>query len=444
MIKVSIISLGCPRNLIDSEVMAGSLKKGGFTITDNPGGAEVCIINTCAFIGPARDESIDVILETAELKKKGRLKKLVVCGCLSQLYKEKLLKEAPEIDLLVGTSDFHKIRDILIDAESGRKRSEISCNLKYLYDENSPRFLFTPRHYAYIKVSEGCNNRCSYCIIPRLRGNFRSRSVESVVKEVEDLAGSGRLKEINLIGQDTTLFGIDKYGRLMLPYLLDRLCSLDNSIRWIRVLYTHPRHYTDEFIEAVRREDKICKYLDLPLQHISDKVLSRMNRHVTRKKITALIEKLRNRIPGLILRTSLIVGFPGETDKDFKELMGFVRDTKFERLGVFIYSREEGTAASRLKGAVPEKVKKERRDAVMSLQKNISRRRNRSMIGRRMEVLIDEKVKKGKGEFIGRTRGDAPEIDGNVYVAGNNLKIGGFYSVKITDAIDYDLIGKKV
>ena len=442
MAKVNIISLGCPRNQLDSEVMAGSLKKNGFMIVPTASGADVCVINTCAFIRSAREESVEKILEAAELKKKGKVGRLVISGCLSQLYKGKLSSCLREADLVLGTSDFPRLAALLKNIRS--KKTIVSPAPDYLYDERSPRIISTPSHYAYVKISEGCSNFCSYCIISRLRGFFRSRSINSVIEEVKQLSASGKLKEIILIGQDTTLFGIDRYGRPGLGELLRRICALKNSVAWLRILYTHPAHYSDELISVIRGEDKICKYLDLPIQHISDNILKRMNRRVTKKEITTLIGKLRARIPGLVLRTSIIVGFPGETDRDFKELVHFLRDTKFERLGVFTYSKEEGTRASRFDKQIPEKRKEERLDILMKMQQNISRAINKRALGKTCEVLIDERIAGEKEKFLGRTRSDAPEIDGVVYVSGRNIKTGGIYKVKIKDTLEYDLVGDKI
>ena len=444
MLKIGIISLGCPRNLLDSEIMAGSLKKYGTITTDIEKGVDVCIVNTCAFVESARKESVDTILEAAHLKKSGKIKHLVICGCLPQLYKEKLFKELEEADLILGTSDFPKLPDFIKTLKIGNRKWEVSDHPDYLYDEKSTRSLFTPPHYAYVKVSEGCSNFCSYCIISRLRGAFRSRSVKSVVEEIKCMAKGGRLKEVNLIGQDTTLFGIDRYGKIVFPVLLRRICALENSVRWIRILYTHPAHYNDELIDTIRDEGKICKYLDLPVQHISDDILKRMNRRTSRKSIEGLIEKLRKKIPGIVLRTSIIVGFPGESDKNFKELLEFIRQTRFERLGAFIYSMEEGTRAASFKDQVPDKVKKERLDELMKLQQRISSDINRSFLGKTVEVMIDEKVEGDKDKFLGRTEGDAPEVDGIVYVSGKGLEMGDFCKVKIDDTMEYDLVGHKV
>ena len=443
MYSVGIITLGCSRNLLDSEIILGSLKRSGFKIVNVEDGADVCIVNTCAFVKDAREESMDVILDAVQLKKEGKVKHLVVCGCLSQLYKEKVA-EGPlrEVDLVLGTNDFPKISLFLKTLKKGDNRTAVSTRLNYLYDENSPRFLLTPRHYAYVKVSEGCSNFCSYCIISHLRGNFRSRSIESIIEEVNKLSKTGALKEINLIGQDTTSFGIDRYGKIVFPELLRKLCRLKNSVRWIRILYTHPAHYTDELIRAIRDEDKICKYLDLPIQHISDRILKRMDRHTTKIDIMALVEKLRKNIPNIVLRTSIIVGFPGESDRDFGELLEFLRQTRFDRLGAFLYSREKLTKASEFSGQIPEGVKKARYDELMKLQQQISSEINRSFLGREMDILIDEKVEGERDKFLGRTQGDAPEVDGGVYLTGNGLKIGEFCLAKIVDTLEYDLVGE--
>ncbi|MCX5678509.1 MAG: 30S ribosomal protein S12 methylthiotransferase RimO [Candidatus Omnitrophica bacterium] len=447
MKKFAIISLGCPRNLVDSEVMAGHLKASGLKMSPLEDGVDVVVVNTCAFVESAREESIEAIIEAGDLKKKGKAKYLVISGCLGQMYKNKLADKLPEADLIIGTSDFPRISGLLMEIKKRKNRSAISSHLSYLYNENSPRLPFTPKHYAYIKISEGCSNCCSYCVISRLRGDFRSRLLGSVVAEVRDLARWNTLKEIELIGQDTTLFGADRHGRRELPRLLRELSKLENSIKWIRLLYTHPAHYTDELIDVIGSEGKICKYLDLPIQHISDKVLRLMNRKTTKKEITKLIHILRKKIPGLVLRTSIITGFPGETDKDFKELLKFLADIKFDALGAFIYSREEGTRASRLKDQVSEGLKQERYDQVMKLQQAISIGSKRKFLGKIVDVLIDEKASgednKVSNSFIGRTQGDAPEIDGVVYLTGKGVKVGDFCKVRITDTLEYDLIGEK-
>lgn len=444
MVRVGMISLGCARNLLDSEVMLGSLKKGGFEIVDIEKDPDICIINTCAFVRSAREESLDQILEVERLKKLGRIKHLVIAGCLSQLYKSDLARGLKSADLIVGTSDFPRIAELVKNLSKGRARSHVSGHLDYIYDESSPRFLLTPKHYAYVKISEGCSNSCSYCIISKLRGSFRSRPIESIVKEVISLSRAGSLREINLIGQDTTLFGSDRYGKKYLQLLLRQICALKNSVRWVRILYTHPAHYSGELIAAIKDEDKICKYLDLPIQHINDGILAMMNRRTTKKDIAGLLKKLRKNIPGLVLRTSVIVGFPTETDEVFRELLDFVRDTRFDRLGAFIYSKEDGTKASKFEGQVAEDVKQARYDELMKLQQGISQEINRSSLGRTIEVLIDERSQEDKNIFLARTYGDAPEVDGNVYVSGPYLKAGEFKKVRITDVLEYDLVGEAI
>lgn len=443
MKSFAVLSLGCARNLVDSEVIAGSLKKLGLKMALPEDGADIFVINTCAFIDSARRESIDAIVEAAAGKARGKIGKLVICGCLPQGHKSEIAGELREADLILGTGDFHKIARLVKAFSKGAscERAVISDRADYLYDDASPRFRLTPKHYAYVKISEGCSNLCSYCIISRLRGAFRSRTIASVVKEVRKLSATDSLREVNLIGQDTTLFGLDIYGKPVLPQLLRGICGIKNKARWVRLLYTHPAHYTDGLIETIRDERKICRYLDLPIQHASDRILKAMNRRTTRKDITALIDKLRKRIPRLTLRTSVIVGFPGETDKDFRELLNYIRRVRFERLGAFIYSKEEGTRAALLKGHIPIKTKKERLDELMKTQQKISAEINRSFIGKTIEVLIDEKE---RGRFLGRTEGDAPEIDCGVYVSGRDLKLGEFRRVRITDALEYDLVGEAI
>lgn len=446
MTKIGIVSLGCPRNLVDSEVILGSLKSEGYEIADEIGdGVDLFIINTCSFVRSAREESVDTIIEAAELKREGKIGRLMICGCLPQLYNKKLLKSLPEVDSIVGTSDIPKIKSIVRGLlNKAAPVSSVSKELTYIYNENSPRFSLTPPHLAYLKISEGCDNLCSYCIIPKLRGRFRSRPIESVVEEAKNLSSSGKIREIDIIGQDTTLFGNDIYGRQRLPELLKRISSLRSSVKWIRLLYTHPAHYSGKLIGVLRDEEKICRYLDLPIQHINDSILKKMNRHTTKKDIIGLIEKLRDSIPGLTLRTSVIIGFPGETDKEFGELLAFLEDVRFEKLGAFIYSAEEGSKAYKLKGRVPDVIKNQRFDEVMKLQQRISSDINKSYMGKTVKVLIDEPLEGEDNKFLGRTEFDAPEVDGCVYVSGRDIKVGEFYKVRITDTLEYDLVGERL
>ncbi|MFA5146363.1 MAG: 30S ribosomal protein S12 methylthiotransferase RimO [Candidatus Omnitrophota bacterium] len=443
MAKVGIVSLGCPRNLVDSEVMVGSLKRAGFELTDIENGVDICLVNTCSFIDSAREESIDAILQAASLKRDGKIRHMVVAGCLAQLGKKELLKDIPEIDLLIGTNDFHRIGELVKGLGHGVSCA-VSRKLDHLYTEDSPRSLLTPKHYAYVKIAEGCDNSCSYCIISRLRGSFRSRPMASIAGEIKRLSAGGDLREIDLIAQDTTLFGRDRPGKETLPALLRTICRMRTSVGWIRLLYTHPAHYSDDLIDTIAHEGKICKYLDIPVQHVSDSILKRMNRHTTKKAIIGLLEKIRKNVRGVTLRTSIITGFPGETEEEFRELIDFVKRMRFERLGVFIYSREDGTRAAGFRGQVPEKVKMERYDELMKTQKAISAELNRSFLGETIKVLVDEKISGEKDRFLGRSEGDAPEVDGAVYITGKGLRVGDFCRVRITDTLEYDLVGESV
>lgn len=442
MKTVALISLGCSRNLVDAEVMLGALARAGFSVLRKPAvtAADICIINTCAFIAPAKEEAVETILRAGRLKKAGQIRLLVVAGCLPQRYGRSLAAQFPEVDLFVGIDDIPRIVSRLSAAR--RVRSAISGRApRYLYDDRSPRLPLTPAHYAYIKIAEGCSNRCSYCVIPRIRGAFRSRTVDSVLAEAARLDRGGRLRELVLIGQDTTLFGRRRPSGGDLADLLGRLAHAPLSAGWIRLLYTHPAHYSDALIGAIASEEKVCKYLDIPVQHASDRVLRRMNRPAKARDTARLIDTIRRRVPGIALRTSVIVGFPGETDADFNELLRFIRRTGFERLGAFRYSREEGTPAARLPRQVPAPAAEARLDAVMRLQQGISRRFNESLIGKTLRVLIDEKE---GGVFTGRTAMDAPEIDGAVTATGAGLKVGEFCDVRITGAAEYDLFGEKI
>jgi len=452
-VKVGIISLGCPRNLVDSEILLGILKENRFEISDVKD-ADIGIVNTCAFIDEAKKESIDMILELIELKKASKLSAVVVAGCLPQRYGGALLKELPEVDAFIGCDQIEKIADILRRINKENKLFEVSKTPSFIYSHIHPRLRITPPHYVYVKISEGCVNRCSFCVIPSIKGGYRSRPIESILKEVDQISEKEKLSEINLIGQDTTLYGKDLYGRPLIKELLKELASFKDYRRWIRLLYTYPSHIDDELIDIVSQEDSICKYIDLPIQHINEKLLKKMNRKMNRKDITHLIRKIRERIPDIVLRSSVIVGFPGETDKDFKELVEFIKEVKFERLGVFTYSREEGTTAYNYRNQIEEEVKLERFKALMSVQKEIAKDINKSCLGKTMEVLIDEKDENSKDIYIGRTEGDAPEVDGEVFVKAGDcpqagtvpkkLKPGDFVDVKITDTLEYDLVGEEV
>jgi len=442
-VRVSVTSLGCPKNLVDSEVMMGILSSKGYELVQDPAEAELIICNTCAFVQDAAQESVNQVLELASYKKTGNLRVLVVAGCLGQRYGEGLLRAMPEVDGVIGTGEFPKIADICERTLSGERVVAVA-EPECLYDHLTPRLLLTPTHYAYLKIAEGCDNLCSYCVIPGLRGKYRSREFGSVVAEAEILADRG-VKEIVLVAQDTTNYGRDLYGKPRLAELLQAISRIE-GIRWLRLLYTHPRNYTDELVKTVSEEDRILKYLDLPVQHISDRMLKAMNRNVTGAEIEGLISKLRRRIPGLALRTSLIVGFPGEGEEEFEELLDFVGRVKFERLGVFRYSREEGTALARMRPQVPEGVKAEREETILELQRRVSGERNACRVGEVLEVLVDAKVAPGVGPFgyLGRTAWDAPEIDCSVFLRGKSLKAGEFVKARIFATDDFDLFGEVV
>lgn len=442
--QIGIKSLGCPKNLVDTEVICGKLREKGYQISEKIKNSDIVIINTCSFIRDAVEESIEEILSLVKLKKEGKIKHIIVTGCLPQRYKDdNLSKELPEVDAFLGVGDLLEIDEIVKRVLQGEQIYKVSLKPNFLYNYTTPRNILTPRHYAYIKISEGCQNNCSYCLIPKIRGNHRSRKMEDIIEEVKMLSEKQNLSEIILIGQDTTLYGIDLYGEYKLAELLKKLSFLElNNLKWIRLLYTHPTHYNDELIEVIANYPKICSYLDLPLQHISDKILKRMNRPVKKRYVISLINKLRDRIPNLTLRTTFIVGFPGETDKDFEELLSFVKEFRFERLGGFVFSREEGTPAYGFSLQIPMRIKKERLKELMLTQQSISKEINTYYVGKVIDVLIDE-IKSGKTKIaIGRTKGDAPEIDGKVVIRADKAKVGKFIKVKVTEASEYDLAGE--
>jgi ribosomal protein S12 methylthiotransferase len=442
--RIGIKSLGCPKNFVDTEVICGKLREKGYKISEKIDNSDIVIINTCSFIRDAVEESIEEILSLVKLKKEGKIKHIIVTGCLPQRYKDdNFYQELPEVDAFLGVGDLLVVDNVIKRVLQGEQIYKVSSEPKFLYNHNTPRTILTPQHYAYIKISEGCQNNCSYCLIPKIRGNHRSRRMEDIIEEVKLISKKQNLSEIILIGQDTTLYGIDLYGEYKLAELLKKLSLLEiNNLKWIRLLYTHPTHYNDELIEVIASYPKICAYLDLPLQHISDKILKRMNRPVEKNYVISLINKLRDRIPNLSLRTTFMVGFPGETDKDFEELLSFVKEFRFERLGAFVFSREEGTPAYDFPQQIPMRIKKERLKELMLTQQSISEEINSSYIGKVIEVLIDE-IKSGKAKIaIGRTKGDAPEIDGKVVVRTDRAQVGKFVKVKVTKASEYDLVGE--
>jgi ribosomal protein S12 methylthiotransferase len=444
--KISIVSLGCARNLVDSEVMAGLLAKSRYAMVEDPSAADVVIVNTCGFIGPAKEESIDTIVEIGRLKAQGGLKKLVVAGCLSQRYPEELAKELPEVDLFIGTGEVPRVAEILREHEAHSTRRQYVGVPSYLYDHTTPRLRSTPGHTAFLKVSEGCDHKCAFCIIPQLRGPHRSRSIESVVKEANALAGAG-VREINLIAQDLTAYGRDRKDGTTLHGLLSELAKVRNLV-WIRLLYAYPNFLDPPLLRLIRDSEKICKYIDIPFQHVSGPLLQRMRRGKSGSAVRETVEKLREAIPGLTLRTSMIVGFPGETEAQIEELLEFLEEVEFDRLGVFKYSEEEGTAAARLDGKVSEEEKEERWQKVMDVQAKISRKKNQALIGTIQRVMIDG-ADSDSGQTVGRTEGHAPEVDGMVYLAGNGntkkpLHPGTMVDLRIVEALDYDLMGEKL
>jgi ribosomal protein S12 methylthiotransferase len=434
---VSLVSLGCPKNLVDSEVILGLLSKAGYSLTSRPSEAQIIIVNTCSFIQDASREAIETILNLARYKEKGPCRVLVVSGCLPQRYGKKLEKEFPEVDLFVGTGDFQNLPEIL---SKNRKAKSFLCKPTFLYDEKTPRILSTPSFYAYLKIAEGCSNLCTFCTVPKIRGPYRSRRMRSVLQEARRLVDQG-VQEIILIAQDTTAYGWDLHDGTSLEELLKGLIRVDR-LHWIRVLYSYPKpeYFNEDFLKLMAREKKICPYLDLPVQHIDDEILKRMGRRSRSHEIYNLLQKIRTAIPEVSLRTSLIVGFPGEKEKHFRALLDFVEKVQFDHLGAFKYSPEEGTPASRLAGSVPESVKEERLGVLMDLQKRISLKKHRGLVGRRMEVLVEGQDRQRR--FLrGRLKTQAPEIDGSVFLKGK-AKPGDWAEARITRALPYDLISQ--
>jgi ribosomal protein S12 methylthiotransferase len=438
--KVSMVSLGCPKNLVDAEVMLGVLATDGYEITTDEKAADVIIVNTCSFIKEAKQESIDAILDLAERKHDGRCHTLIVSGCLPQRYQEELANDLPEVDIFIGTGDYPRIAEILAGKNGSEGQLRYVGDPDYIYDETLPRLNSSPAWYSYLKIGEGCSNCCSYCVIPQLRGAYRSRPLEALVAEAERLASRG-VKEINVISQDVTRYGSDLDDGATLETLLRRLAAIE-GIRWIRLLYVYPDGITDSLIELIRDEPKICKYLDIPIQHIADPVLKRMKRRSSEAQIRGLIATLRREIPGIALRTSLIVGFPGETVDDFAGLMQFVEQTQFDRLGVFCYSREENTPAASMPDQISERVKRERYRKLMRAQARLSFRRNRALIGTTEQVIVEGYSEETDLLLRGRSSRQAPDIDGQVYITAGTAEVGDIVSLRVTDSSDYDLIGE--
>ena len=433
--KVLLISLGCDKNLVDSEVMLGLLNKAGHQLTNDETEADVVVVNTCAFISDAKEESINTIIEMGELKKTGKLKKLIVAGCLSQRYKDEIMKELPEIDVIIGATNYDKIVEAI-----GTDEESIVDDINYTPRPIAERIVTTNASMAYFKIAEGCNKLCTYCIIPHIRGRYRSMPMDSLIASAEKLASDG-IKELVLVAQETTLYGVDLYGEKKLPELLTKLSEIE-GIEWIRLLYCYPEEITDELIDAIAAEPKVCNYLDIPIQHASDNVLKRMGRRTDQAELRAIIGKLREKIPDICLRTTLISGFPGETQEDFEELYRFVNEMEFDRLGVFPYSQEEDTPAATMEDQVPQEVKEFRRDELMELQQAIAFDKAEDMVGRILTVMIEGKVA-DEETYVARTYRDAPNVDGYLFVnTSANLMTGDFVKVLVTDSNEYDLIGE--
>lgn len=437
--KIHFISLGCDKNLVDSEMMLGTLAQKGYSFTDDETEADIIIINTCCFINDAKEESINTILEMAELKENGQVKALLVAGCLAQRYKEEIQKEIPQVDAVLGTMDITAIADSIEEVLEGKAKNHISdCNSAVVYGKK--RTVSTGGHFAYLKIAEGCDKHCTYCIIPKVRGNFRSVPMEALVEEARELAESG-VKELILVAQETTLYGKDLYGKKSLSKLLHELAKIQ-GIYWIRILYCYPEEIDDELIEAIKTEEKVCHYLDLPIQHASDNILKRMGRRTNREELRNIIKKLRKEIPDICIRTTLISGFPGETEEDHEELLSFVDEMEFDRLGVFTYSPEEDTPAAVMENQIAEKVKEERRGEIMELQQEIAFEMAENMTGKVVMAMVEGKIA-DEDAYVARTYKDAPNVDGYLFInTDETLMTGDFVKVRITGSNEYDLIGE--
>lgn len=440
--KVSMVSLGCPKNLVDAEVMLGVLSQQGYEITMDEKEADVIIVNTCSFIKEAREESVDAILDLADRKHDGNCSTLIVAGCLPQRYQEELAQELPEVDIFIGTGDYPRVAEILAERQAEAGQICYVGDPNYIFDENLPRLNSSPGWYAYLKIGEGCSNCCTYCVIPTLRGPYRSRPLEALVAEAERLVAGG-VRELILVSQDITRYGSDLAEQSTLAELVRQLAAIE-GLQWVRLLYAYPDGISDELIELLKHEPKLCKYLDIPIQHISDAVLRRMKRRSSEQQIRDLIEKLRREIPGITLRTSLIVGFPGETVDDFLNLTQFVEKAQFDRLGVFCYSKEEGTPAAEMDDQISERVKRERYRKLMKAQARVSFRRNRAMVGQIEQVIVEGYSEETELLLKGRTSRQAPDIDGQVYITAGTADIGTIVACRITDSSDYDLVAEMV
>ena len=439
--NILFISLGCDKNLVDSEVMLGLLDKKGYQIVDSEEDADIIVVNTCCFIHDAKEESIQTILEMAEYKKEGKLKALIVTGCLAQRYQQEIIDEIPEVDAVLGTTSYDHIVEAVEEALAGNGHVILE-DVDALPDVKEKRLVTTGGHYAYMKIAEGCDKHCTYCIIPKLRGNYRSVPMEKLLAEAKDLADQG-VKELILVAQETTVYGKDIYGEKSLHKLLRELCKIA-GIQWIRILYCYPEEIYDELIEAIRDNEKVCHYIDMPIQHASDAVLKRMGRRTSKAQLVEIIEKLRKEIPDISLRTTLITGFPGETQEQHEELKDFVDEMEFDRLGVFTYSPEEDTPAATMTGQIPEEVKEERQAELMELQQEIAFDLAEDMVGREVLVMIEGKVA-DENAYVGRTYKDAPNVDGLIFInTDEELMSGDFARVRVTGALEYDLIGELI
>lgn len=438
--KIYFVSLGCDKNLADSEEMLGILNRAGYDFTDDAAEAEVIIVNSCCFIGDAMEESINTVLELARMKTEGRALALLVTGCLAERYRDEILKEMPEVDGIVGTRSWDHIAEA-IDAVLAGKKAEEFHGLTRMPKASGERVITTGGYYGYLKIAEGCDRRCTYCVIPYVRGGYTSVPMEDLVCQAEHMAHKG-VSELILVAQETTRYGVDLYGKKMLPELLKRLAAIPD-LHWIRILYCYPEEITDELIETIAAEDKICHYLDIPVQHASDAVLKRMGRHTTGTEIRDRLKKIREKIPDIAIRTTLMTGFPGETEEDHEEMLAFVDETEFERLGVFVFSAQEGTPAYTMPDQVPEEVSNARRDEIMELQQEIAFDKAQANAGRLFEVLVEGKLT-GEDVYVGRTYMDCPDVDGNVFFTSDRELLSGEYvTVRITKGAGYDLVGEE-
>ena len=439
--KLLFISLGCDKNRVDSEKMLGILAGGGWELTDDEHEADVIIVNTCSFIADAKEESIETLIRMGEMKTEGRCRLLVACGCLPERYRDEFFAELPEVDCMVGTTAWDTIADVINSSLNTGDRAESFADIDALPACREPRVLSTGGHYAYLKIAEGCGKNCTYCAIPLLRGSYRSVPEEDLLKEAEALAEEG-VRELILVAQETTLYGTDIYGEKRLPELLHELALID-GIHWIRLLYCYPEEIDERLIQTIKSEEKVCNYIDMPIQHVSDRILRRMGRAATGGSIRRLVDRLRQEIPDIAIRTTLLTGFPGETEEEFEELCDFIKEERFDRLGVFAYSQEEGTPAARMEGQLPDEIKNARRDRLLEIQSEVSLERGRRMMGRTLEVFVEGTIP-DEGSAVGRSYRDAPDVDGYVFFPSSDVWSGQFVNVGITGASEYDLTGDMI